>query len=104
TRSISGYSGSPVFVYKPQQEIKAIPPSPLDPYAGETYVTSITDPVGVPLLLGIDCGHVRNKEPILDANGNPHPFGWHVETNTGMAIVIPAWRLEDLLNRPELVM
>jgi hypothetical protein len=104
TRSISGYSGSPVFVYKPRQVTATIPPSPDNPYAGETFVTSIADPVGYPMFLGIDCGHVRDREPILDANGQPHPFGWHVDTNTGMAIVIPAWRLLDLLNKPELVM
>lgn len=104
TRSISGYSGSPVFVYKPIQQTATIPPSPNDPYAGETHITSISDPVGYPLLLGIDCGHVRDRQPILNAEGKAHQYGWHVEINTRMAIVIPAWRLYDLLNKPEFVM
>lgn len=112
TRSISGYSGSPVFVYRPTQKTTAfnipnVHPTWEDPYAEkykEFEVTSITDPVGRPALLGIDCGHVRNREPILNAEGKPHQYGWHVETNTGMAIVIPAWRLYDLLNKPEFVM
>jgi hypothetical protein len=104
TRSISGYSGSPVFVYKPLQVTTTIPASPYEFGSVETTVTSITDPVGYPMLLGIDCGHVRDREPILNAEGGPHQYGWHVETNTGMAIVIPAWRLKDLLNKPELVM
>ena len=94
TRSISGFSGSPVFVYEPR---------------GSSFITesgresSITDLVGRPRLLGIDCGHVPKHEKIIDGAGNPHS-DWKVNANTGMAIVIPAWRLDDLLYRPELVM
>jgi hypothetical protein len=112
TRSISGYSGSPVFVYRPVQK-KTTLTVPYerdllrDPHGNdvrEFEVTSITDPVGRPLLLGVDCGHVLNYEDVLDAGGKAHPYGWKVATNTGMAIVIPAWRLNDLLNIEELVM
>jgi hypothetical protein len=41
---------------------------------------------------------------VVNGAGTPHPNGWQIETNTGMSIVIPAWRLMGLLNRPELVM
>jgi O6-methylguanine-DNA--protein-cysteine methyltransferase len=56
------------------------------------------------MLLGIDCGHVKQYRTVVDRMNNPHPQGWKVESNTGIAIVIPAWRLEELLNKPELVM
>jgi hypothetical protein len=103
TRSISGYSGSPVFVYKPAMETTTIPPSPQSPYSGETFSTSIVDLVGDLAFLGIDCGHVLNYDDVLDASGRPHLLGLKVASNTGMAIVIPAWRLYDFLGTQEFV-
>jgi hypothetical protein len=107
TRSISGYSGSPVFVYRPAEQTTRIPATPATLESNstpETYRTTITDLVGYPALLGIDCGHVHKYEKVRDYTGTPHPAGWEVESNTGMAIVIPAWRLTDLLNTEVLVM
>ncbi len=112
TRSISGYSGSPVFVYRPTQKTTAfnipnVRPTWEDPYAEkyqEIETTSITDLVGSPALLGIDCAHVLNYLDVLNAEGKPNQSGWTVASNTGMAIVIPAWRLSDLLQTEELVM
>jgi hypothetical protein len=65
---------------------------------------TITDLVGRPQLLGIDCGHIPKHEKVVNGAGTPHPQGWRVDTNTGMAVVIPAWRLYELLNSPQLVM
>jgi hypothetical protein len=98
TRSLSGYSGSPVFVYKP---VSMSTVSLSDPYEFASS-PSITDLVGQPALLGIDCGHVRSFDPVLDASGKPQSYGWRVESNTGMAIVIPAWRLYDWLQTEEM--
>jgi hypothetical protein len=96
TRSISGFSGSPVFVYSPTTS----------EYVGTDGWESegITDLVGEPRLLGIDCGHVPKYEKVLTSTGQPHPNGWKIASNTGLAIVIPAWRLDLMLNMPELVM
>lgn len=111
TRSISGYSGSPVFVYRPKKT--TISQQINDPYAFSSYESmisrlgeaeSITDLVGHLYLLGIDCGHVPSFKRVVNGAGTPHPQGWKVESNTGMAIVIPAWRLEEFLQRPELTM
>lgn len=108
TRSISGYSGSPVFVYRPKETRVAAPPRDRfdlrSNWGGESRYTAITDLVGIPELLGIDCGHIQKYEKVVDRIGNPHPQGWKVSSNTGMAIVIPAWRLVDLFNKPELIM
>lgn len=103
TRSISGYSGSPVFVYRPAQQTTVIYGSPYSPYMEETHSTSITDLVGQPSLLGIDCAHVLSYDKVVDAGGKPLEHGLKVASNTGMAIVIPAWRLMDLLDTEELV-
>lgn len=104
TRSISGYSGSPVFVYRPTEEAMFIQPNPYSSEYIESNSKSITNLVGSPALLGIDCGHVRQYRKIVDGRNISHPHGWKVEANTGMAIVIPAWRLRDLLDIEDLVM
>jgi hypothetical protein len=101
TRSISGYSGSPVFVYKPAEWDSRIYAD--NPQSG-LYNKSITDIVGHVTFLGIDCGHVLDYHDVLNKGGKPHGLEWKVASNTGMAIVIPAWRLEQLLNIPEFVM
>lgn len=86
SKSIAGFSGSPVFVHIPNYEIH---------FKGY--------PRGVVLLLGINNGHIQASEKVVDSDGDPHPEGWEVNSNTGMATVIPAWRLDDLLNIPKLV-
>lgn len=86
SRSSSGYSGSPVFVHIPNYETR---------FEGH--------PRGVVLLLGINWGHPELYDEILEADGTVNRLGWQVKTNTGMAAVVPAWHLSDLLNTPELV-
>jgi hypothetical protein len=113
-RSISGYSGSPVFIHKPREEkingSESGNPFSLESFpmismmSGHGQGKAITKLVGHLNLLGIDCGHVPKHDKVVNGAGTPHPNGWKVPSNTGMAIVIPAWRLEDFLNRPELVM
>jgi hypothetical protein len=89
-RSTAGYSGSPVFVY--------IPPLTLRPkWAGlrtETYG---------PWLLGVDWGHLPIYEEVREKSGKPIQENWRVRVSTGMAGVVPAWRLAGLLNTEELV-
>jgi hypothetical protein len=97
---LSGYSGSPVFVYKPREK-QTYTPTDDRRFIEET--TSITQLVGDLKLIGIDCGHIQQYNRVLDKMLTPHPQGWKVERNTGMAIVIPAWRLEDLLNTHDFV-
>jgi hypothetical protein len=109
SRSISGFSGSPVFVYKPVVERVQTAKRPFDlrndGFSPRGFVTqpTITDLVGRPQLLGIDCGHIPKREKVVNGAGTPHPQGWRVDTNTGMAVVIPAWRLYEFLNAEKLV-
>jgi hypothetical protein len=89
TRSISGYSGSPIFVWIPAlRYAKGAPPG-----------TMIQD---VLLFLGIDCAHVPDYSRVLDAKCNEKHPAEYVETNTGMAIVIPSYKLQELLDCDEL--
>jgi hypothetical protein len=103
TRSMSGFSGSPVFVYRPSEIEATIPPGEDSFETRHRYITTITELVGHVNFLGIDCGHVQKYEKVVNGALIPHPQ-WKVAGNTGMAIVIPAWRLLELLNTPELIM
>lgn len=92
-RSISGYSGSPVFVAQP----KIIEHTDALPY----YFTVI--PFHNINFLGVDWGHIPTYEKVIDGGGNKHPHGWRVQVNTGIAAVVPAWHLDELLNKSEFV-
>jgi hypothetical protein len=79
-QSIRGFSGSPVFF---------IPPS---------TAASVEALRNVPTkLLGIDYKHVPHKEPVRTQDGK-RADGLYVEANSGIAGVIPAWRIARLLN------
>jgi hypothetical protein len=97
-RSLSGFSGSPVFLYfvKPGVMSMLIPARP-DTVIGER---SIMDKRW---LLGVDWGHLPTTEDILDKNRKPLPDGWKLSVNSGMACVVPAWKLRDILQMEELV-
>ena len=56
-----------------------------------------------PWLLGIDYCHIYDKELVFNsATGDPIP-NMHVRSNTGMMGVIPAWRLTDILQGPDIL-
>ena len=83
-RSLPGYSGSPVFWYIP--DFSRRPGSSrleARPYRG---------------LLGIDAGHFESKILITDSKGEAHPDKWQASLNSGMAIIVPAWKILELLN------
>lgn len=89
-RSLPGYSGSPVFLHAfPFSQVRRKPPPPM--------------------FLGIDMGHIKDRRPVLDREalnqGRRHLVdeNWIVETNTGMSCVIPAWKVQEVLDVEELV-
>ncbi len=88
-RSISSYSGSPVFLIlhalqSRQQE-------------------GLRLPTDVFRLLGIQWGYIQDWEPVRDSAGRPVGTGLNVKLNTGMMGVVPAWKLTELLMRDDLV-
>jgi hypothetical protein len=70
-RSVSGFSGSPVFVYD---------------FPG-SVAKGMRGKIMPDLLLGIDCGHLSVSEKHISA---------------GVAAVVPAWCLLELLEQPEM--
>jgi hypothetical protein len=88
-RSLSGFSGSPAFVR----------------LAGSRLMARADDqrgwiPTGV-RFLGMDCGHLPFWSPVRpEKSQNSRLADMWVETNTGIAVVVPAWRLLALLNSP----
>lgn len=79
-RSLSGYSGSPVF----------------------TWDFTFGGGAGTRQLLGADCGHLRDFKRVVGKDGKPLEDEWYVEQNSGMMIVVPAWKLAELLETEEL--
>ncbi len=94
-RSLPGYSGSPVFVLLD-------PSQPRPPYwivPGNRIGKLNMERTG-PWLLGIDWVHIHSYEPLLKGDtiaGAGKVGGQWVKAHTGMAGVIPAWRLSQML-------
>jgi len=93
-RSVSGYSGSPVFIYRVQTTITA----------GFVAIGADARKYGeesLPRFLGLDWGH-------LDRVGhNDYAIDWADAASailcpsSGMMVAVPAWRLAELLDSPE---
>jgi hypothetical protein len=94
-RSISGFSGAPAFVQLAQGRLHH--PDTMPPE--NKWIPSAIR------FLGVNCGHLpffgRGRErAAADAPLIPDLY---VETSSGVAVVIPAWRLMALLNQDHLV-
>jgi hypothetical protein len=109
-RSISGYSGSPVFVYLPPQVDAGLDPQ-LKQMVTEGKLSlpgvsskRINIPIQLgPWLLGIDFCHIRWDEPVWSRlTKNPVSDDWFIKSNTGMMGVVPAWKLHEVLEGPEM--
>jgi hypothetical protein len=85
-KSIGGFSGSPVF-FAPE----ILPKLP-----------DGKEPEEKSFLLGVDWCHVQNVENALDEKGREIDH-IQVRVNSGMMGVIPAWKLQKLLNSDEVV-
>jgi hypothetical protein len=86
-RSIGGFSGSPVFWH-------------VLPFSGGAYRPGTNVGLG-PLLLGVELGYIYDWTPVCDSNGDPinagTPCEQKVQVNSGMMIVVPAWKLHELI-------
>jgi hypothetical protein len=76
------------------------------PRPGALRITDGFKPVMIdgtvgPLLLGIDCGHLRHPEEVF-FKGNSK-VSYQLQSNTGIAVVVPSWKIMDVLNTPKLV-
>lgn len=94
THTISGYSGSPVFLHVPRRGTRMMHPNDMPEMPSGTW------------LLGIEWGHLLTYEEVYkkDKNGNATiKTEYQARTTTGMMCVSPSWHLLDLLNDPALV-
>ena len=88
-RSLSGFSGSPVFVWA------------TDPGGDNlSYLGTGRDS----FLLGIDWGHLPDRAVVYEAGPDGRPSGTDqfVELNSGMMCVVPMWTIVRVLNSAEL--
>jgi hypothetical protein len=87
-RALSGYSGSPVLIYQARPDLDTNP---------EKWVKSFQH-----RLLGIDFGHIPTLGVVVDDTMQSPvlPRLW-AEQNSGVAGVIPAWRLSQMLFEDE---
>jgi hypothetical protein len=87
-RSFGGFSGSPVFWR-------------VLPFSGTRKIPNWKHGQIGPLLLGIEVGYILDWSPVCDPAGRPIMHGavpgQQVQINTGMMVVVPAWRLVKLL-------
>ena len=99
-RSLSGFSGSPVFLYWVEPGVMSVL---IPPRSQDFPNLDKRDLMGRKWLLGVDWGHMPLTQDVLDENCRPVTEGWRLTVNTGMAAVVPAWKLLDLLDMEELV-
>jgi hypothetical protein len=94
TRSIGGYSGSPIFTFIP---VASERPGLKDWGKPENILRAHG-----PWLLGVDWGHINDWSPVCRENGEPvnpaNPKAMQVKLNTGMSAAVPAWKLAELLD------
>lgn len=111
-RSLSGFSGSPVFVsttrayFSDEHYPKDLMPEaqgPSEEGIGLTITRVITQGTFGPWLLGIDWGHLPLWRSVYEKDEETCT-DYKVEQNTGIACVLPAWHILNLLNERELVM
>jgi hypothetical protein len=113
-RSLPGYSGSAVLIYSPcatndmsqrrrgHERIGLPTPKKGDEFKMPSEQFFDGDRPKGPFLLGIDFCHILRRSAVKHPESNS--TGWFVEENTGMAGVIPAWKIADLLLKNERLM
>ena len=89
-RSLGGYSGAPTFVYRSRPDLKSDP---------DKWVSGFEH-----RFLGIDSGHLPSPGRVLDEHRKPVTPPLFAEQGAGLAVVIPAWRLGQLLFEDEEVL
>jgi hypothetical protein len=80
--SLAGFSGSPVIVYLPT--------------TARSKEALLNQGLG-PWLLGLDWMHVSEHIPLREAEKDTKIKDYYVQGNSGIAGVIPAWRISQLL-------
>ena len=88
TKTIAGYSGSPVFALVSERR---------SPTFRERQGVEATE---LFMFLGVECAHLTERLYVYSAAGKKSRQ--YIKANTGMGVVIPAWKLTELLESPPL--
>jgi hypothetical protein len=91
-RSISGYSGAPVFTFVPPSSVRGVKD-------GHLQVSAFSHMIG-PGLLGINWAHMNDFVSARDKEGRLLPY--KVQSNSGMMAAVPAWKLAEMFDMPEI--
>ena len=74
----------------------------MKPPSGPVALTGVL-PVDKQWLIGIDWGHIPMWSPLCGSDETPIGAGTQVNINSGMACIVPSWRLLDLLMEDDVV-
>lgn len=85
TRSIGGFSGSPIFAF-------------IEPFDYSPKKQEIKGAYWGPGLLAIDWAQSSQEDPVMDVSGRETDM--FINANTGLTMAIPSWHLKDLLDGP----
>jgi len=106
-RSLSGFSGSPVFVWQ-TESISA--PAYLDKLRGGEHSLIGKWPVVLHgniesrfAFLGITWGHMKGPNAVVDPGDNADEIEKALTLNSGIMLAVPAWKIKELLDCDELV-
>jgi hypothetical protein len=115
-RSMPGYSGSAVYIYSTNtiQDMstkrKGESMAPITDFnlfgpdaQKHIHLMDLKMTPKGPYLLGIDWSHLNNEARVLDMVGKQHPEKLFVRENAGMAGVVPAWKIAEILESEPLV-
>lgn len=97
--SIPGFSGSPVFLYRPrlpEDAERALENLNRRGRSGEFY-RSILRREG-PWLLGLDWGHLPDALPVRNRQGEALEERLYVGGNSGFMAVLPSWKISEILD------
>ncbi|MCZ6608950.1 MAG: hypothetical protein O7A66_02980 [Alphaproteobacteria bacterium] len=95
-RSRTGFSGSPVFVYRTAtSDLRPLTDGGPISISGENTMLN---------LLGVHCGQYpeRFEAKRTEATGDPISEGDQLQGPSAMNVVIPAWRIFEVLDHPDL--
>jgi Trypsin-like peptidase domain len=85
-RSLAGFSGSPVFIYRANSSF----------FGNPLALEQVT-------LLGVDWGHLRAGEQTEYVVDSASDEGMKDRYSSGMMVVVPAWKLAELLDTEDVV-
>ena len=97
-RSLSGFSGSAVVLYYETVGTRGPVGVPEDDPTFSKRATQMdwSGVIGNAWLLGIDWGHLPVHAEVRDLSGNKLDEPYKIQVNSGMAAVVPAWKLLDI--------